>query len=91
MPIVDISETDSEYLIKAELPEVKKEDVKVTVEHGVLTIQGERRHRWKKRGGNFTASNALTAALCEVSRCRNRSMQGWCPEFASSKEREDQT
>jgi HSP20 family protein len=30
-PLVDIAEDDKEYLIKAELPEVKKEDVKVTV------------------------------------------------------------
>ncbi len=53
MPIVDISETDSEYLIKAELPEVKKEDVKVTVEHGVLTIQGERRQEMEEKGKKF--------------------------------------
>src|SRR3974377_1878662 len=42
-PAVDIQETDTEYLVKAELPEVKKEDVKVTVENGILTIQGERK------------------------------------------------
>jgi hypothetical protein len=42
-PFVDISEDDDEYLIKTELPEVKKEDVKVTVENGVLTVRGERR------------------------------------------------
>lgn len=30
-PVADISETDKEFLIKAELPEVKKEDVKVTL------------------------------------------------------------
>ncbi len=53
MPIVDISETDSEYLIKAELPEVKKEDVKVTVENGVLTIQGERRQEKEEKGKKF--------------------------------------
>ena len=41
-PLVDIIEDDKEYLIKAELPEVKKEDVKVTVERGVLNIAGER-------------------------------------------------
>src|SRR5207247_10007343 len=41
-PLVDISEDDKEYLIKAELPEVKKEDVKVTAEEGTLTIMGER-------------------------------------------------
>ncbi|HUJ72053.1 MAG TPA: Hsp20 family protein, partial [Verrucomicrobiae bacterium] len=43
MPLVDISEDDREYLITAELPEVKKEDVKVRVENHELTIQGERK------------------------------------------------
>src|SRR5213595_777881 len=42
-PLVDISEDDKEYLIKAELPEVKKEDLKVTVEDGLVTITGERK------------------------------------------------
>jgi HSP20 family protein len=53
MPIVDISETEGEYLIKAELPEVKKEDVKVTVENSVLTIQGERRQEKEENGRKF--------------------------------------
>lgn len=44
-PLVDITEDDKEYLIKAELPEVKKEDVKLTVENGTLTITGERKVR----------------------------------------------
>jgi len=43
-PLVDISEDEKEYLIKAELPEVKKDDVKVSVENGVLNISGERKH-----------------------------------------------
>ena len=43
-PLVDISEDDKEYFIKAELPEVKKEDVKVSVENGVLHLTGERKH-----------------------------------------------
>ena len=38
-PSVDISETDTAYLIKAEIPGVKKEDVKVTIEDGMLTMQ----------------------------------------------------
>ena len=42
-PLVDISEDDNEYLIKAELPEVKKEDVQVTAQEGTLTIMGERK------------------------------------------------
>jgi HSP20 family protein len=53
IPTVDISETDSEYQIKAELPEVKKEDVRVTVEDGVLTISGERRHETEEKGKKF--------------------------------------
>jgi HSP20 family protein len=44
-PSADISETDKEYLIRAELPAVKKEDVKVTVDAGTITIEGERRQK----------------------------------------------
>ena len=43
-PVVDIRETKKAYLIKAELPGVEKKDIKLTVENGVLTLQGER-HR----------------------------------------------
>ena len=49
-PLVDIAEDDKEYLIKVELPEVKKEDVKVTVENGVLTITGERKFEKEEKG-----------------------------------------
>jgi HSP20 family protein len=52
-PAVDISETEKEYLVKAELPEVKKEDVKVSVEEGVLTIQGERKLEKEEKGKKF--------------------------------------
>ena len=52
-PSVDISETEGEYQIKAEIPDVKKEDVKVTLEDGVLTIQGERKHEKEEKGKKF--------------------------------------
>lgn len=52
-PLVDIQETDQEYLIKAELPEVKKEDVKVEVLDGVLTIEGERTQEKEEKGKKF--------------------------------------
>ena len=42
-PLADITETDREYVIKAELPEVKKEDVKITLDNNLITICGERR------------------------------------------------
>lgn len=51
-PVADISENDTEFLIKAELPEVKKEDVKVTLQDGALTISGERKHEKKQKGEN---------------------------------------
>ncbi len=71
-PSVDIIEDDKEWLVKADLPEVKKEDVKVTVESGVLTITGERKnekeekdkryHRIERAYGNFLRSFTLPDA-----------------------------
>ena len=52
-PLVDISEDDKEYLIKAEVPEVKKEDVKVTAEEGTLTIMGERKFEKEEKGKKY--------------------------------------
>lgn len=52
-PSVDISETEKEYLIKAELPEVKKEEVKVSVQERLLTIQGERKQEKEEKGKKF--------------------------------------
>jgi HSP20 family protein len=52
-PLVDIVEDDNEYLIKADLPEVKKEAVKVTVQNDVLTITGERTHEKEERGRKY--------------------------------------
>ena len=65
-PLVDITEDEHGYSIKAELPEVQKGDVKVTVENGVLTISGERKfekeektrkyHRVERAYGSFARS-----------------------------------
>jgi HSP20 family protein len=84
-PVANISETDSEYLIKAELPEVKKEDVEVTVHEGVITIKGERheetaqetekQHRVESVYGSFSRSFALPADVDE-SRIRASSKDG---------------
>jgi HSP20 family protein len=43
-PAVDISETDKEYLVKAELPGLRREDVRVRLEDNLLTVEGERKH-----------------------------------------------
>jgi len=65
-PAADIVERDDEYLIKAELPGVKREDIDVQVENDVLTITGERKleetkdtdktHRVERFYGKFSRS-----------------------------------
>lgn len=52
-PLVDITEDANEYLIKTDLPEVRKEDVKVSVEDRVLTITGERKFEKEEKGKKF--------------------------------------
>jgi HSP20 family protein len=52
-PSVNISETDKAYLVKADLPEVKKENVKVAHENGVLTIEGERKQEKRDENEKF--------------------------------------
>ncbi|HQW08505.1 MAG TPA: Hsp20/alpha crystallin family protein [Steroidobacteraceae bacterium] len=68
-PSVDISETDGEYLIRADLPAVKKEDVRVTFDDGMITVSGERKQKKEEKGeklhrvesfyGKFTRSFSL--------------------------------
>lgn len=52
-PSVDILETPEEYVVKAELPDVKKEDVKVNLSDGVLRIEGERKEEKEEKGKRF--------------------------------------
>jgi HSP20 family protein len=53
VPAVDIQETDKAYIIKADLPEVKKENVQVSVQDGLLTLQGERMQEKEESGKKF--------------------------------------
>jgi HSP20 family protein len=70
VPPVDIYETpDHELVVKAELPDMKREDIGLTFENGVLTLQGERKfeaeasrenfHRIERREGSFSRSFTL--------------------------------
>ncbi len=52
-PLVDITEDDHEYLFKADLPEMKKDDVKVTIENGILYISGERKAEKEEKKRKF--------------------------------------
>src|ERR1700757_3508017 len=68
-PEVDISQDDHGYLLKADLPEMKKDDVRVTVEDGILSVSGERKsekedqkkkfHRIERSFGTFRRSFTL--------------------------------
>jgi len=69
-PAVDIYETEAhEVVIKAELPEMKREDISVTFENNVLTLKGERQleqevkrdsfHRIERRHGSFARAFTL--------------------------------
>ena len=52
-PAVDVQESEKEYLIKADLPEMKKEDVKVELRDGMLTIEGERKREKEEKDKTF--------------------------------------
>lgn len=53
VPAMDVEETAGEYLIKADLPAIRREDVKVGVTDGVLTIEGERKHEKEETNRTF--------------------------------------
>src|SRR4051794_1952585 len=68
IPLVDVSETEEAFHIDMELPDVDREDVKITIDHGVLTLQGERKkkqekdrkvHRAERTYGRFVRSFSL--------------------------------
>ena len=52
-PLVDITEDEKEYLIKADLLDVKKEDVKLTVQNDVMSISGERKYEKEEKGKKY--------------------------------------
>ncbi len=64
LPAVDILENSTEYQLKVEIPEIQKEDIKLTVNGGILMISGERRqenkddklHRIERFYGRFSRS-----------------------------------
>lgn len=72
-PAVDIQENEKEYLVKADLPEVKKDDLKVEVENGVLNVEGERKREKEEKGRRFTAWSVRTGSSSGGLRCPPKS------------------
>lgn len=72
-PRVDISETDDEYIVRADVPGVSKDDIKITIKDNVLTISGEKKqeketknenfHRIERVYGSFTRTFTLPSAV----------------------------
>jgi HSP20 family protein len=52
-PAVDIYETEHELVVKADLPEVKPEDLDIRVENNILTIRGERKFEKQVNESNY--------------------------------------
>ena len=100
-PLADIAETDKEYVVRAELPGLRKEDVKVTMTEGLITIEGERRqekedknekmHRVERYYGRFARTFALPdnikpeAVRCE---CKDGVLTVHVPKAEYQKPRE---
>jgi HSP20 family protein len=52
-PALDISETDNEIVVKADLPGVKKEDVSISITNNILVIKGEKKREVEENKENF--------------------------------------
>ena len=63
VPLANISESENEYLIKVELPDVKKEDVKIAVADGVITISGERKLEREEQSENAIRVESIYGAF----------------------------
>jgi HSP20 family protein len=63
VPLANISESEKEYLIKCELPDVKKEDVKIAVADGVITISGERKLEREDQSENAIRVESIYGAF----------------------------
>jgi HSP20 family protein len=52
-PRVDVVENKENFVVRAELPGIKKDEVKLTLENNVLTLSGEKRHEEKRDEDNY--------------------------------------
>ena len=63
-PRVDIAETDKSFIIKMDVPEIDKKDVKVSVKNGVLSIEGERHQEKEESGKKFHRTERYHGTFC---------------------------
>ncbi|NNF15897.1 MAG: Hsp20/alpha crystallin family protein [Gammaproteobacteria bacterium] len=97
-PAAAISETKKEYLVKADLPDVRKEDIHIALENGVLTVTGERKiekesedekvHRMESFYGTFARSFSLPDNIDEgkiKAECKNGVLRIRIPKSTAEK------
>ena len=75
MPAIDVEEKDGAYLVKADLPGLKKDDIHIELRNRVLTLRGERRdeheenkdgyHRVERSFGSFERSLRVPEGVTE--------------------------
>lgn len=99
-PALDVEETDKEYLVKADLPAIKKDEIKIQVEDGMLCLEGERRqekeeknrkfHRVERSYGRFMRRLALPTDVDEqkvAAEFKDGVLQVHLPKAAAAKPR----
>lgn len=62
-PQVDISETDNHFIVTAELPGIKREEVKICIDDGVLNLRGERKEEKEEKGRRFHRTERFYGAF----------------------------
>lgn len=67
-PVIDVKETEKNFLINAELPGLNKEDFKVTVEDNSLILEGEKKTENEDKGDNTYRSERSYGAFRRVFR-----------------------
>jgi HSP20 family protein len=63
-PAIDVYETDKDFVLKAELPEVEEKDVHVSMEGNILTIRGERRREEEIKEENYHRTERFYGSFC---------------------------
>lgn len=63
-PAVDVYETEKDFVLKAELPEVEEKDVHVSMEGNILTISGERRKEEEIKEENYHRTERFHGSFC---------------------------
>lgn len=66
VPAVDIFETENDWVLKADLPEVSMEDIDIQIENGTLTLKGERKFQRDEKGKGFTQVERNYGAFARI-------------------------